>query len=160
MLAAIVDEGKALKFWNSQTGRLLRRMPLKGDMSSCDFSPDLKLIACGPGLWNTATGLPLKTLTGIKGASLAFSNDSKFLATTGELVSWSAQNNVKVWDVQTGKLKSELKGHTNEVSSAAFSLDGQILLTGSRDGTVRFWDTNTGALKGVLLIEDPPRLGP
>ena len=160
-LAAIVDEGKALKLWNAQTGLLVRSMPLKEDMSSCDFSPDLKLIACGLGLWNTAGGVLVKTLPGTKGASLAFSDDSKFLATTGEF-GGSAKNYlaVKVWDVQTGKLKSTLNGHTNAVSSAAFSPDGQTLLTGSSDGTVRLWNTNTGDQKQVLLIEDPPRLGP
>ena len=37
-----------------------------------------------------------------------------------------------------------LKGHTEAVSSIAFSPDGQTLASGSLDDTVRLWDVNTG----------------
>ena len=37
-----------------------------------------------------------------------------------------------------------LKGHTEAVSSIAYSPDGQTLASGSLDDTVRLWDVNTG----------------
>ncbi|MGH9968429.1 MAG: WD40 repeat domain-containing protein [Pyrinomonadaceae bacterium] len=36
-------------------------------------------------------------------------------------------------------------GHTEEVTSVAFSPDGQYLLTSGHDGTARLWDIKTGA---------------
>jgi WD40 repeat protein/serine/threonine protein kinase len=48
-----------------------------------------------------------------------------------------------------------LKGHTDRVTSAAFSPDGKVLVTGSADGTVRTWDAVTGKFLSVL-----PRKGP
>ena len=40
----------------------------------------------------------------------------------------------------------ELKGHTGQVSSVAFSPDGTRIVTGSRlDGTAKVWDARTGA---------------
>lgn len=37
------------------------------------------------------------------------------------------------------------KGHTEEVTSVAFSPDGKYLLTSGHDGTARLWDIRTGA---------------
>ncbi|HVE85352.1 MAG TPA: WD40 repeat domain-containing protein [Myxococcales bacterium] len=45
------------------------------------------------------------------------------------------------WNWRVGKKVRALNGHTDSVVAAAFSGDGQRLLTGSLDGTVRLWDT-------------------
>ena len=47
---------------------------------------------------------------------------------------------VKVWNSYTGKLIRSFRGHTGLVNSLAFTLDGQRLVTGSRDGKLKFWD--------------------
>jgi WD40 repeat protein len=37
-----------------------------------------------------------------------------------------------------------LEGHSKEVTSVAFSEDGQIIVSGSQDHTIRIWDVNSG----------------
>ena len=55
-----------------------------------------------------------------------------------------------VYDANTDEPLALLAGHTNRVSSLAYSPNGQMLASGSRDNTVRLWDTNTGQPKFTL----------
>jgi len=48
-------------------------------------------------------------------------------------------------DAATGATLGVLKGHTELVTSAAFSPDGARIATASRDNTARVWDAATGA---------------
>ena len=50
----------------------------------------------------------------------------------------------------TGEQKWTLTGHTNYVSSIAFSPDGRTLVSGSWDETVCLWDAETGEQKRTL----------
>ena len=42
------------------------------------------------------------------------------------------------------------EGHTGPVNSVAFSPDGQVLASGSSDGTIGLWDAATGSHIRVL----------
>ena len=68
--------------------------------------------------------------------AVAFSPDDKTLATGDD------DNQVRLWDVATGKVRL-FKGHASEVRTVAFSPDGKTLASGGGDGTVRLW--NVGA---------------
>ncbi|OQX30127.1 MAG: hypothetical protein B0D92_00100, partial [Spirochaeta sp. LUC14_002_19_P3] len=46
----------------------------------------------------------------------------------------------------SGKLIRELRGHKNWVTSAAFSTDGERIITASADRTARIWDAHSGKL--------------
>jgi hypothetical protein len=54
--------------------------------------------------------------------------------------------------VETRRQLGELRGHSSELTSVAFSADGTRFVTGSHDHTARVWDANTfnplGELKG------------
>ena len=55
----------------------------------------------------------------------------------------SGDKTVRLWDTQSLQSQSELKGHTDEVYSVAFSPDGKRLASASRDKTVRLWDSQS-----------------
>ncbi|MFN7927749.1 MAG: hypothetical protein U0Y68_07355 [Blastocatellia bacterium] len=48
------------------------------------------------------------------------------------------------------QLRTELLGHTDSVSNAAYSPDGKFIVTTSRDKTARIWDVATGKELRVL----------
>jgi WD40 repeat protein len=56
----------------------------------------------------------------------------------------------RLWDGETGALVAVLRGHTDWVSDAQFSVDGKQIITISNDGTARVWDGVTGTPLLVL----------
>ena len=66
---------------------------------------------------------------------LAYNNFSNELA-----VGYS-DNAVRIFDASSLKLKYELRSHTNSVFTVAYTPDGKLLLTGSRDAHLRVWET-------------------
>ncbi len=71
--------------------------------------------------------------------SATFSPDGKLLATC------DTDCQIRLWQVETGKLLGICCGHTNWVRSVAFSPDSQVLASGGADYTVRFWNVADGA---------------
>ncbi|QOV22771.1 WD40 domain-containing protein [Anabaenopsis elenkinii] len=66
------------------------------------------------------------------------------------IASGSRDNTIKLWDVQTGKVRHTLTGHSSSVVSVGFSPDGQTLVSGSGDKTIKLWDVQTGNLRHTL----------
>ena len=117
---------------------------------SIAFSPNGRFLARSAGnsvqLWYA--GRTYKTaLTGHTDdiSSIAFSPDSQTLA------SGSADNTVRLWEVETDTHKATFTGHTDIVVSVAFSPDGSLLASGSDDNTIILWDVDTGEPKTTFI---------
>jgi hypothetical protein len=54
---------------------------------------------------------------------------------------------IQLWDLSTGKLFAELRGHAGFVNALAFSPDGTRLASGSRDTTVLVWDVGEARMR-------------
>jgi uncharacterized protein with WD repeat len=70
-------------------------------------------------------------------AMVCFSPDGRTLAISQNAVIW-------LWDVVEQKATRSLRGHTEYVSSLAFSKDGTTLVSASLDATVRVWNPADG----------------
>ncbi len=57
---------------------------------------------------------------------------------------------VELWHSHTGELLRTLQGHSDWVNSVAFSPNGQLLASGSRDNTIKLWHPHTGELLRTL----------
>lgn len=131
----------------------------KGVITDAVYSPDGKLIAVA-----TTLGISIyqaDTLeeilyfeTNASVNNLAFSPDGETIATGLN------DNTLKLWKASDGALLKSLDGHADEkakkdakkaeVTSVAFSPDGNQLAGGSTDGTVSLWQVSDGSLVNTL----------
>jgi len=51
---------------------------------------------------------------------------------------------VKVWDLSTSTLRSDLVGHKGYLNTVTVSPDGSLCASGGKDGTAMLWDLNEG----------------
>jgi len=133
-------DNHSLQLWEIQTRREGQRieLPFGGAVYSMQFSQNSTTIALGAasGLvalldFNRPTTLLAEHADDV--LSVAFSRDGRFLATG------SADNTVKLWDLQSRQSIRILRGHRGSVKQVAFSPDGTRLVSASLDKTVRIW---------------------
>jgi len=68
----------------------------------------------------------------------------------GTLLAVGQGHTVQLVDAVDGTILRILRGHSQQVTAVAFSPDGSIIATGSRDSTVRLWDVSTGTVRSVI----------
>lgn len=129
------------------------------ETNSITFSPDGQFLATGHEylvrLWDT-TDEKLKVLCEghphqVKVRSVAFSPNGDTLASLSlSIQSSGGKAEVLLWDAATGEYQVTLKGHGKvpdsripNQSGIAFSPNGEILVSGSGDGTLRLWNAKT-----------------
>lgn len=95
-------------------------------------------------LWNAKTGAVLGEFRlGYKINFLVFSPDDQQLAI-------ASHGEVKLCEAKTGSALHTLKRHAQDVSSVAFSPDGQLLASDSNVRTIGLWDMKIGATLHVM----------
>jgi WD40 repeat protein len=166
----VASRGDQIHVYNAATGAYIRGLidpdlktpdgkPLAAAhltlVESLAYSPDGKTIASGAYqeviLWDAQTGKLRKRVTGFadRVGALAFSNNSKLLATGGGAPTEDGE--VKVFDAASGDLAFEIKGgHSDTVFGVSFSPDDKVLATCGADKFVKTWEVPSGKLLKVF----------
>ena len=136
-----------VKFLDVNTGEETYKIDAD-DPRAIAFAPDGKTFAAGSGkdvtLWDLEKGQPIKTSTLERGwvRRMAFSPDRKTLAVAGD--------DIILLDAVQLSEKALMRGHTDFISSLAYSPDGKLLVSASKDRTARVWDTANYKTLAVL----------
>jgi WD40 repeat protein len=131
-----------VKIWDFPTRREATRLgPIGGAAICVAFSPEGRVVAASGWsdviwVWELDTGRIIH-LSGNDDPvfSIAFSPDGCLLASTT-----MAKNEVRLWELPSGRMLSSLRGHVAGVGSVAFSPDGKTLATGGTDRRVILWN--------------------
>ncbi|KAI9480375.1 MAG: WD40-repeat-containing domain protein [Benjaminiella poitrasii] len=126
----------------------------QGLVTSLQFDEKFTVVGCDNHrieVFDTNTGKKIKTLEGHEGGvwALQFKGGEKD-DPERVLLSGGCDRDVRVWDLNRGKLRYILRGHTSTVRCLKIR-DKRIAVTGSRDTTLRVWDIKRGVLLHVLM---------
>lgn len=161
-LAGLSDE--ALVFWDMSSGRKIvtldNNIPYAPGGSPdliMSFSPDGKYFAAGNSysgeikIWEVQTTEIMSIIHWHEGVmSICFSPDGKTLASGG--INYDSRDFIRFWNVTNGKLVSKIQKSNEKATSIAYSLDGQLLASGSDTNIVRIWTVRDGSLAQTINV--------
>jgi WD40 repeat protein len=172
-LAAGSGDG-ILRLWDPAAGVLRSEVDVGVGIHAVAFSPDARRLAAGTDGGDVRlldAGAPQASPVLLAGHEapvygLAFSPDGSLLA------SGSEDRSVRLWPLAgagagaddaapapAGAIPVVLAGHTGSVTSVAFTPDGSMLASGSRDKTVRLWRVPETTPAKVVLTDHTGGVG-
>jgi WD40 repeat protein len=146
--AATSSKDGRLQVWDLPSGTEIASIQSGPATRGVAFSPDgLRIAAAGyKGLrvWDVRLGRLI-----FKMEDVEVSSRSVFSADGASLMA-GTRGRVLVWDVNSGRVKLNQPGSDAEVEAVAFSPDGTLIATASRDQSVRILNAVSGATLAVL----------
>jgi WD40 repeat protein len=137
-----LSDDDTARIWDAVTGAELACLRGRGDcMTNAAFSPDGRLIVTGAEdntarIWDVSGTPQYASLH-----PLACGEGSvRSVAEAGGVLATACGDEVQLWDVLSGNRLALLEGHDHLVRSLAFTPDGSLLASASRDGSWRLWD--------------------
>jgi WD40 repeat protein len=149
-----------VRLWDVATGKEVRRFEgHRADVMAVAFTPDGRRALSGGAdlmlrLWDLETGKEVHRFEGHSTViwSVAVSPDGRRALSAGGCRPRGngfyepavVDQEVRLWDVETGKQVHGLEGHTSSVMGVLFLPGGRRALSGGSDKTVRLWSVAGG----------------
>ena len=140
-----------LKLWNVALGKEQRSLVgHQGMVLALAFGPDGKQLASGgldrtARLWHVPSGKPLAILEGhthrVRGVLFAAGGTRLITASEGE----QGTGSIKLWDLAAQQDLLTLHGHDDAVTCLVMPRAGNLLISGSDDGTIKLWELPSGS---------------
>ena len=146
--SVLVCDDSVARLWKLAPKKLVRTFSHAGRVTHAAFSPDGLLVVTASEdrtakVWELASSTSWTLKPHPREVIWAgFGRDS------ARTVATVADKSARLW---TNETTVQVRGHTDWVSSADFSPDGQYLVTASQDGSARVWETATGVSIADLL---------
>lgn len=137
LVSASYDQ--TVKFWDVESGRVIKTLIDSGGSNVICFSPDGNYLASGTGMiWNVNTFEQATYNTNwASNGGMMFSPDGQWLAMGDDRI-------VRMIETGTWKEVRQLTGHTSVINALTFKTDGQYLFTTSTDARTIIWNYQTG----------------
>jgi len=150
-LALTASEDRSARLWDAETGEVLRVFQgHRGAVNSAVFSRDggMVLTSSDDGraiLWSTADGEVVRTME-VGRDDILYADPSP----DSSSVVLAVRHRAELWSAESGEMVRRFEGHTDSVNTAAFSSDGRLVSTASRDHFARIWRVDTAECLQVL----------
>ena len=153
---AVAGRNGQIRVWNVTSGAHERDIDTDGRrIRALAFSPDgTRLAAAGNSpqihVFDVASGQPVMTLDVAAGQGL-----SRWCSSTTSGWPRAAPTTcIRIWDLDSRAVTTELVGHTGTVAALACDAAGTMLVSGSYDTTLRVWNLADAARAGHGLRAD------
>ncbi len=156
---------KQVLIWDTMTGAVHATFPAStSDFTRLAFAPDNRTLALASAqagvvpMWDVLEKRALPELRSGEQpfSAIAFNPDGSRLAVGQDIAgSYRIAEGVTAaaifeWDVKSGQLLRQLRGHIGPIRGLAYRGDGRVLASGSEDATIRIWNSDDGALLQTL----------
>ena len=139
---------RELQLWNIDTEKIIWSRRHAGYIKCVCWNRDGGRVVSGSSdgtarVWDVESGkivLEIETRLGRVKAMIC-SPDTTMIAIGG--YTENSDEFLNIWDANTGKFITHLKGHTRDVDCLAWTADGKTLISGSIDSLIRTWNTTT-----------------
>lgn len=140
-----------VRLWDARDRYRARVMHGHTNWVRCvSFSPDSRRLASGAWdgtirVWETLIGRQtMKIDTYARSVpAVRFSGD-------GQRLIAAVDNEIKIWDLATGRLVQRLQGHRGAVTTLDLCSNGLLLASGSEDASIRLWNLGDGGGSHLL----------
>ena len=152
---ATASSDNTVKLWDAATGEMKSSFDAGSkEVTAITWSADGKYIATGGmggsvAVWEMPAGTKaLETNFKSQVNAIAFTGDVQYLAAAG------ADKKIIIWNIATKAVAKDFSAHDGDVTGIAFSDNGKLFISVSKDMSLKFWDVTNLKIGKKKFMKD------